>query len=100
MGWGFRLVAGFVMLVFLLLGAWPISLIILVYLVLSRKPRVQRVYVQKEGAFARSGRPWGRYAIGTFLLLLALVAFESGGTFSPVFFFACGTVALAWPFIR
>lgn len=100
MGWNFRLVAGLLMLFFLLLGAWPVSLIMFLYLVLSsRKPRVQTVYVQREGAFVKPGRPWGRYAIGTFLLLLAVVAFESGGTFSPVFFFACGVATFGWPLI-
>ena len=101
MRWGVRLVALLAMLTFFLLGAWPISLIVFLYLVLSsRKPRVLTVYVQRAGAFAKPGRPWGRYAIGTFMLLLSVVALESGGTFSPIVFFVGGVVAFAWPVIK
>ena len=100
MGWGVRLVAGFVMQILLLLGAWPISMIIFLYLVLSsRRPHVHTDYVQREDALVKPGRPWGRYAFGSFMLLLAAVAFESGGTFSPLLFFAGGIVAFGWPLI-
>ena len=100
MGWGLRLFASLATLVFLLLGAWPISLLILLYLIhSSRKPRAQTIYVQREGAFTKPGRPWGRYAVGAFLFLLSVVALDSGGTFSPVVFFVGGVTAMAWPLI-
>lgn len=101
MGWGFRFFAAFVMLAFFLLGLWPVSLAVFLYLVLSsRRPRVQTVYVQREGAFAKPGLPWGRYALGAFLLLLSVVALNSGGTFSPVVFFVGGVGAFVWPLTR
>ena len=100
MGWGLRIFAALVMLVFFSLGAWPISLVVLLYLVLSsRKPGEKTAYVQREGVFARPRRPWGRYAVGAFMFLLSVAAAESGGTLSPVVFFLGGVAAFAWPAI-
>ncbi|MDG7008825.1 MAG: hypothetical protein JRN06_11435 [Nitrososphaerota archaeon] len=100
MGWGLRLFAALLVLIFFFLGAWPISLLVLLYLVLSsRKRRPQTIYAQREGALAKPKRPWGRYVVGAFLFLVSVVALESGGTSSPVVFFVGGVVAFAWPSI-
>ena len=100
MGWGKRIVAILVILIFLGLGAWPISLLIFFYLVYSlRRPKAKTVLVQKQEIFQKPGRPWGRYTIGAALLLLSLVAAESGGTYSPAVFFVAGLAAIFLPFI-
>ena len=101
MGWGLRVVAILIMMVSLTLRAWPISLLALVYLVLSfRKPRAQRAVILRQEVFAKPRRPWGRYALGAFLLLLAVIALGSGGTFSPVVFFLVGALLISWPLLR
>lgn len=100
MGWGLRIVTVLVVLVALSLGAWPISLLALVYLAYSfRKPRMQRAVILRQEVFAKPKRPWGRYVLGGFLLLLAVIASGSGGTFSPVIFFLVGLAVLSWPLL-
>ena len=100
MGRGSRAVAVLLMFVFLGLGAWPVSLLLLLYVVYtSRKPRAKAVLVQKQEVFQRPGPPWGRYVIAAFSFLFSLVALEAGGTYSPAVFFAAGLAATFWPFL-
>jgi len=100
MGWGLRLFAIFVILIFLALGAWPISLLIFLYLLNSlRRPKAKAMLVQKQEVFQRRGRPWGRYGIVAALFLLSLIAAESGGTYSPEVFFVAGLAVVFLPFI-
>ena len=100
MGWGKRLVAIFVMLVLLGLGAWPIGLLVFFYLVYSfRRPKVKAILAQKQEVFQKPGRPWGRYVIGAAFFLLSLIAVGSGGTYSPAVFFVAGLVIVFFPFI-
>ena len=101
MGWGARLLVVLAGLVALALGAWPIVLLGLIYLAYSfRKPRAQRAVIVKQQVLARPGRPWGRYALGGALLLLALAAVAAGGTLSPVAFSAGGLAVFLWPLAR
>jgi len=98
MGWGLRMVAVFVMLVTLGLGAWPVAFLAFLYLVFSfRRRREKPVYVLKQEIFAKPERPGRRYAAGGFLFALALVAAASGGTYSVVVFFLVGLVVVSWP---
>ena len=100
MGWGSRAVAALLILVFLGLGAWPVSVLILLYMVYSsRKPRTKAVFVQRQEVFQKPGRPWGRYAVAASLFLLSLVAAEAGGTYSPLVFITAGLAAVIWPVI-
>ena len=101
MGWGLRLAAVLVILIALALGAWPVSLLALAYLAYSlRKPRGQRAVILRQEVLAKPKRPWGRYVLGGFMLLLSGVALESGGTFSPVVFLFGGLSVLFWPTLR
>ena len=100
MGWGSRAVAALLILVFLGLGAWPVSVLILLYLVYSsRKPRTKAVSARRQEIFQKPGRPWGRYTVAAFLFLISAVAVKAGGTYSPLAFFSAGLVALSWPLI-
>ena len=95
MGWGRRIVAALIGLMALALGAWLISLIALVYLALSfRRPRAVTL---SQGPVERPGVPWGRYAVGGALFLVAALAAGEGGRLSPVVFFSAGVASLAWP---
>jgi len=101
MGWVLRLVAIFVGLMALGLGAWPIFLLVVAYLTFSlwkQKPR--RTMAVRQEAFPSARRPWGRYALAGLLLLLTVVALGAGGTLSPVFFALSGVVVLSWPHLR
>jgi hypothetical protein len=101
MGWGLRVVAVLVMIMSLPLGAWPISLLALIYFVYSfRRPKMQRAYLIRQEAFPKAPHPWGRYFLGCVLLLLAAIAFGSGGTYSPFAFLFAGLVVFSWPFIK
>ncbi|MDG6911970.1 MAG: hypothetical protein JRN35_02685 [Nitrososphaerota archaeon] len=101
MGWGARMLAVLAGLIALGLGAWPIFLLALVYLVYSfRKPRAQRAVMLKQQVLARPRRPWGRYTAGGVLFLLALAAVEAGGTLSPIAFFTGGLAVVFWPLAR
>ncbi|MDG7016193.1 MAG: hypothetical protein JRM82_02335 [Nitrososphaerota archaeon] len=101
MGWGTRLLAVLAGLVALALGAWPIFLLGLVYLAYSfRKPRALRAVLVNQEVLAGPGRPWGRYAFGGALFLLALAAMAAGGTLSPVAFSAGGLAVFFWPLAR
>jgi hypothetical protein len=100
MGWTLRLAAISIMLIFLGLGAWPLSLLAFLYLVLSlRRPKSRAAHSEKQETFQKPARSLGRYAIGTALLLLSLMAAESGGTYSPGVFFVTGLAVFLWPFI-
>ncbi|MDG6988049.1 MAG: hypothetical protein JRN21_01850 [Nitrososphaerota archaeon] len=100
MGWGLRMLAAFVGLVALGLGAWPVTLLAALYLVYSlRRPRTKAVFVQGRGALLKPARPLGRYAAAALLFLLSLLAAEDGGTYSPVVFFAAGTMVAFWPLV-
>ena len=101
MGWGVRLFAAFVGLTLFALGAWPLGLVAFIYVALSfRRPRVKAASVQKREVFAKPGHPWGRYAVGAFLLLLGVLAADSGGTFSPYLFSIAGLAVFFWPWFR
>ena len=100
MGWGRRAVALLALLVFLGLGAWPVTLMLLVYVIYSfRGPSMERVPAAQRYPLENPGRPMGRYFVGGSLLLLSLVAAGSGGTYSPVVFLAAGAVVILWPSI-
>jgi hypothetical protein len=98
MGWGARLAAVVAMLILLAVGAWPVALIPLLYLVFSVLRARPRVNPRREGP--RTGRPLGRYALGVTLLLLAVAAAEYGGRFSPYVFALGGVAAICWPVLR
>ncbi|MDG6946804.1 MAG: hypothetical protein JRN63_03940 [Nitrososphaerota archaeon] len=101
MGWGARLLVVLAGLVALALGAWPVSLLGLVYLAYSfRRPRPQRSVMVRQQVLARPGRPWGRYALGGALFLLGLAAVAAGGALSPVAFSAGGLAVFLWPLAR
>jgi hypothetical protein len=101
MGWGARIVAVFASLVLFALGAWPLALLPLIYLIFSlRKPQVRPTYLARAEVLAYPQRPWGRYALGSFFFLLAAVAWRSGGTYSPLFFASIGSAVVLWPYIR
>jgi hypothetical protein len=100
MGWGGRILAVFVGLIALGLGAWPILLIALAYIAYSfRKPRARQVYLLRQEALPKPKRPWGRYTAGGVFFLLALVALEAGGTLSPIIFFMGGLAVVFWPLV-
>lgn len=100
MGWGMRILAVIAMLVFLTLGAWPISLLIFMYLVYSlRRPKAKAALVQRQDVFQKPRRSWRRYVVGAFLILVSLVAAGSGGTYSPFALFGAGVAVIFWPYI-
>jgi hypothetical protein len=100
MGWRLRLTAILVMLIFLGLGVWPVSLLVFLYLAYSfRRPRTRAVLGQRQETFQKPARPWGRYGIGAALFLLSFVAAESGGTYSPEVFLVTGLAVILWPVI-
>ncbi|HXW94479.1 MAG TPA: hypothetical protein VEJ19_02080 [Nitrososphaerales archaeon] len=101
MGWGLRLFAGFVGVVALGLGAWPVFLLVAAYLAFSfMKPKPRRAKVVRQELFPKPKRAWGRYVLGAFLFLLASTALGAGGTLSPVVFLLSGIVVLSWPRLR
>lgn len=101
MGWSRRALATTVMLATLTLGAWPIALLAFLYLVFSfRRPKRSQVYLLKQGdPLAERGRPMWRYCLGGLLLLVSLLALESGGAVSPVIFFLGAMVVFLWPLV-
>lgn len=101
MGWGTRFVAILVILIFFVIGAWPIGLLIFLYLAYSiRRPKAKAVFIRKQEVFGRPGRPWGRYLLGGALFLLAPVALEAGGALSPIAFLIGGAAVIFWPRIE
>ena len=101
MGWGLRVLAILVGLIALSLGAWPVTLLVAVYLFFSfRNPRSQRAATQNQQVLAKPKRPWGRYAVGIVLLLFSGVARAAGGTLSPAVFFLCGLAVILLPYLR
>ena len=101
MGWGLRILAAMAALLFLGIGAWPVSLLALGYLVYSfSKPRVRRAVILRQESIPRRRRPWERYSFGGILFLLAFVASEVGGTFSSIVFLIGGIVVVFWPALQ
>jgi hypothetical protein len=98
MSWGTRLFAVVIMLASFALGAWPLGLFALLYLVYTlRRPGAKSVQGQRQEVFQKTERPWRRYALGAVLFLLSSVAAGSGGTYSPAVFFATGLAVFFWP---
>lgn len=101
MGWGRRILAAAVGFLSLGVGAWPVSLIALAYLLCSfvRTNAAPAVNSGEERLPRTNGR-WGRYGLGAVLLLLAVVALGTGGTFSPYALSFGALAVLLWPLFR
>ena len=97
MGWGSRVLAMSLLPVSLGLGAWPVGLLLFLYLLYSFRRPGRGASVRKQEAFQKPGRPWGRYALGALFLLLSLIAAGAGGTYSPAVLFVMGMASLFWP---
>jgi len=101
MGWSLRLLAVLIGFIAFSFGAWPVFLLAGVYLAFSlRKPKGRRAANARQELFPGPKRPWGRYALGALLFLLAIVAWEEGGTFSPLVFTLGGLATIFWPQLR
>jgi len=94
MGWKLRVLALLLGLALLTSGTWPLSLLCFLYLLLSQKRRPSPG--PSERTRTRFNLPW-RHLLASLLLLLSAVALASGGTLSPLVFFAAGGALLAWP---
>lgn len=96
MGWGLRLLAVFALLASFALGLWLVSLLCLVYLAISFRPRGGK---GRGNPKARSGPPSfsKRHLLSAAFLILALVALSSGGVASPVVFFGIAATVFFWP---
>jgi hypothetical protein len=99
MGWklnGLALVAG---LVSLTLGVWPVWTGCFGYLAyrLWRATRRNKVYIDKGDAGPDPRKPSRlkkRYVLAGAMVVLGLVAFSRGGTFSPLLFFSLALVVV------
>ena len=101
MGWGLRIFALVSGIIALGIGAWPVSLLAAVYLFFSfRKPKGLRASGLRPKVLRRPRRSWGRYSLGSALLLLSAVALGAGGTYSPFVFFVGGLAVLLSPRLR
>lgn len=100
MGWLLRIFAALVCVSAFGLGAWPVSLLALVYLAYSfRGSRGTRQAPPVESTLPARNRPWGMYSLGGALLLLSAVAMASGGTYSPIVLSLCGLAVLLRPLL-
>ncbi|HKT22861.1 MAG TPA: hypothetical protein VJR06_09685, partial [Nitrososphaerales archaeon] len=80
------------------LGAWPISLLVAVYLVLS-------IWRARAGSAAPCDRPfpsqpggkWGIYAVAATALLISGIAHGAGGKLSPIVFLLAGLFVILLP---
>jgi hypothetical protein len=93
MGWAAKIGVLFVGLIAFSLGVWLIGILCFIYLLAPLKP--------KKGAGGPStgtgGTPIGRGTVLALVFaLLALVAFASGGTLSPLVFLSLATLAYLW----
>jgi hypothetical protein len=96
MGWIRKAVVLFIGLALLGTGFWPFGILCFGYLVLALRSG------GGKGAPSPSrGRPGvsPRYLLAGALVVLSLVAFASGGTFSPILFVSLAAVVLAWPML-
>lgn len=98
MGWFLRILAALVGIFAFGLGAWPVSLIVLIYLVYSlRRPRAAPL---RQEVLPRPHRARGRLVLGGVLLLLSVIALGAGGTLSPLVFLVAGMAVVFWPILR
>ncbi len=92
MGWKAKALAVLLGLMFVGLGAWPLGLVCLVYLAVSLRPKSTGKAGQKRHIPVR-------ILLAALLFILTAAAFASGGSLSPLVFFAAGAAALTWPII-
>jgi len=103
MGWGLRIIAILFAMLTLGVGAWPISLLAIIWVGLSFR-RSKRSSGRAPGPareiLPEPGRPWARYCAGSLFFMVAIVASKSGGVFSPIVMAGFGGLVLFWPRIR
>jgi hypothetical protein len=96
MGWMRKLLVLFVGLAFVGTGLWFLGILCFGYLILTlRSGKVKGAQPSSKGRLAVSPR----YLIAGALIILSLVAFASGGTFSPILFGSLATIVLIWPLL-
>ena len=93
MGWKARVLAGILGLALFGAGAWPLGLVCFLCLALSLKAKRK----SSEGRSAPRSPPRPRALLAVLLFALSALALASGGSLSPLVFFAGGAVVLAWP---
>jgi len=91
MGWKAKSLTLLLGLLLLASGLWPLSLICFLWLWFSFRSRSAKASTRPAGGSSFVSL---RGIIGSALLFLSLVAFLSGGTFSPILFFAAGCISL------
>ena len=96
MGLKLKLLAVFIGLASLSLGAWLLGLICFLFFFITIWPRRSLTPTAKSHGWVRISP---RQALGLLLLFLSAVAIASGGVFSPFVFFLTGASILMWPAI-
>ncbi len=94
MGWMMK--AGLFLFALLMagVGAWIVAVPILAYLFLPSLLGGKRGRFDRRDGPSKRGTGFWLNIVGSILILLSLVAFFSGGTFSPVVFFLAGMTLL------
>ena len=94
MGWKSKLLAGFLGLVLVGAGLWPLGAVFLLFLLLSSFLRPREIPSHSSGA---RSFPHPRLVVGFSLVVLSAVASASGGSLSPIVLLAAGLVLLGSP---